>query len=93
MEDMMEKVGIESLKEVLAIVELLGVAAKSAMKDGKVSVADLPILVGLVPQLGMLVKAVEDAKALPAEIKDIDAAEAQELLVKLVAVVNAIKAA
>ncbi len=90
---MSEVKGIQNLEEVIDAVQLLGVAAKQIMADGKVGVADLPVVLGLVNKLSVIVAAVNGADQLVLEAKDIDAAEAQALVAKLIAAVAAIKAA
>ncbi len=90
---MSEVKGIQNLEEVIDAVQLLGVAAKQVMADGKVGVADLPVVLGLVNKLSVIVAAVNGADQLVLEAKDIDAAEAQALVAKLIAAVAAIKAA
>ena len=84
---------VKNIKEVLAAVEALGVAAKQVMKDGKVDLTDLAVVLGLFQKADVFVKAVEGVQEIPAEVKDIDGAEAQELLAALMKAFTAIKAA
>lgn len=78
------KVGVENLKvcikETKDIVESLGVV----FEDGKISLADLVKVPALFRATNSLVKA---AQAVAPEIKDIDAAEAQELVSELIPLV------
>lgn len=85
--------GVKEIKELIHGLEVVGVAVKKAMADGKISVADLPVLFGLFDQVGKLVEAVKGLDAVPAEVKDLDALEVQELLAEVLKVVGAIRAA
>ena len=84
---------IKEMKELLAGVEMLLVGIKKIVADGKVNVADLPALMEMAQKASMLVAAVEGAKEIPAEVKDLSAEEAQELLAIMYALVKNVKAA
>lgn len=84
---------VKNLEEVLAAIELIGVSAKKVLKDGQVTVADLPVAVEVVTHADVLVKAVEGLGEIPAEVKDIDAEEAKAILAEVFKVFAAIKAA
>lgn len=84
---------IKEMKEVLAGIRLLGVTAKQVMKDGKIGVEDLAVLVPFLAQAETLVKAVQGLPLIKEEAKDLTMAEAQELIGELYGVVAAIKAA
>lgn len=75
----MSKVGIKNTKELMIFGMQLGLAGKMAMADGKLSVADLGLVAKVFPHIG---PAVDDIGDVPAELKDIDADEAQELLME-----------
>ncbi len=68
---------IHNLKEVLKLGFEMGKVGKAAMADGKIDVADFALLMALVPHVG---PAFDDISSVPAELKDMDAAERQELL-------------
>lgn len=87
----MEKVGIKETMEVLEGVKALGVHGKAILADGKVSVADLPVLMGLVADAQKIVDAVQGIEGVMAEAKDLDEAEALAIVSKVFEVVKAIK--
>lgn len=84
--------GINNIVEILDAVKLLVVTGKEVMKDGKVSVADLPAAMALLSQVQVLVKAVEGAELVIAEGKDLDAAEIAVLVAKVKDLALAVKA-
>jgi len=72
-----EKLGIKETKEMVdLILEGISVGVK-ASEDGKVTLDDATLLLGLVPKLG---PALKDADQIPKELADLDAAEAAELV-------------
>lgn len=85
--------GIKEIKELIAGVQMLAVAVKKIAADGKVDIVDLPIVIDALSKFSVLVAAVEGVGSVPAEIKDIDGAEAQELLNQILTAAAAIKAA
>ncbi|MBX3017984.1 MAG: hypothetical protein KF767_08850 [Bdellovibrionaceae bacterium] len=90
---MAEAKGIKELKELLEGLALLGVAGKKIMADGKVNLADLPVVIGLVQDASVLTAAVQGTNEIPAEVKDLSAEEAQELLGLVLAIAARVKAA
>ncbi len=84
---------VQNIEEVLSAIELLGVSAKEVMKDGKVDLTDLAVVMKLATQASVFTKAVEGIDQVIPEAKDIDAEEAKVLVAKLFAVFSAIKAA
>lgn len=89
----MEKKGIKEMMEVIAAVEVLAVAVKKVMKDGKVDLSDAAVLVELGAQFPAFAAAVEGIKEIPAEVKEIDAQEALEIVGKLYAVAKKVQEA
>ena len=89
----MEQKGIKEMMELLAAVEVLGVAVKEVMKDGKIGLEDAGALVKLGSQFGVFAAAIEGIKEIPAEAKDIDAQEAIEIVGKLYAIAAKVQAA
>lgn len=87
----MEQKGIKELSELLAAVEIIGVAVKKVMKDGKVDFSDAQIVVELGSQFPTLIAAVEGIKEIPAEVVEIDSVEAIELVTKLYAIAKKIQ--
>ena len=84
---------IHNIVEALEGMKLLAVDAKAVLKDGKVDLADLPVAMALFAKADVIVKAVEGIDQVVAEVKDLDPAEAQALLAKVLEVMQAIKAA
>lgn len=84
---------VKNISEVMDAIELLGVSAKKVLKDGQVTVGDLPVAIELVGHADVLVKAVEGLGEIPAEVKDIDGEEAKVLLAQVFKALAAIKAA
>ena len=74
---MPEQVGIENTKEVVKLGFEGAKVFKAAKADGKIDLADLGKLMLLLPYVG---PAVADADKIPAELKDMDSAEADELV-------------
>lgn len=85
--------GIKESLEVLEGVKALGVAAKKVLADKKVNLADLPVLLGLVQDFSTITQAVQGADQVVVEVKDLTLDEANQLIAKVMEVVNAIKAA
>lgn len=75
MTEVNEKVGIEQTLEIFEGLKVLGVGVGSALADGKINVADLPILIGLLNDFSILYKSIEGFNEVGAEIKDLDQAE------------------
>lgn len=73
----MEKLGIKETKDLVRFGLSLGKGIQEAMEDGKIDLLDamkfLPVLKDLKP-------AIEGAKEIPAELKDMDDEERAELL-------------
>lgn len=88
----MEK-GIKETKEILAAFEVIAVAVKKVMKDGKVDLADAAVLVELGAAFPVLAAAFEGIKEIPAEVKEIRVEEALELVGQLYAIAAKIQAA
>lgn len=89
----METKGIKELSEVIAAAEVLGVAVKKVMKDGKIGLDDAAVLVELGAQFSTFAAAIEGVKEIPAEAKDIDSQEAVALVGKLYALAAKVQAA
>lgn len=85
--------GIKESLELLEGVKVLGVSAKKVLADGKVNLADLPVLLGLISDFPVLTAAVQGADLVLPEVKDLSADEANQLVAKVLEVVNAIKTA
>jgi len=87
---------MSSVKETLEVVkaiQLVGVDAKKALKDGKINAEDMAIVLDLVKNAQILIDAVEGINLVGAEIKELDQAELIELGSALFVAVKAIKEA
>ncbi len=56
---------------------------KKVMADGKISLADIGVVFDLMGQFGDFNAAIAGSKDIVAEIKDLDAAEAQQIMDKI----------
>lgn len=82
---------IKNLNEVLDALELIAQNGKSAFKDKKIDLSDFQYLINLATNFEILQKAVEGIGELPKELKDINAQEAQELILKLINIISKLK--
>ena len=89
----MEQKGIKEVMELLAGLEVVAVAAKKALADGKVNLEDAKVLFDLIDKLAVLVEAVKGADQIPAEVKDLTGEELQAIAAKVLQVVASVKAA
>lgn len=85
--------GIQESLELLEGVKLLVVETKTVLKDGKIDFADLPVLLDLLSNLSVLSKAVQGVGQVPTELKDLSPDEINQLMLKVLEIVNAVKAA
>lgn len=83
---------LKEVKELFAGLMVLVEDYKAAMADGKISIADLPVLAKLSSQVGVIVAAVEGLDQVPAELKDLTADEAKEVVGLVFGLVAAVKA-
>ena len=81
---------VKNTLEVIAAVELLGVAGKQIAKDG-IAIDDLPKALELLKKYDVLVAAVEGISDVVDEAKDIDSAEAVLVVTALMATIKKIK--
>ena len=84
---------VKNIVEVVEALELIGVTAKSVMKDGKVDLTDLPHAMSLISQANKIVVAVEGIDQVIPEAKDLDGEEAKLILEKVLSAIKAVKAA
>lgn len=84
---------IDKVLLILNQVEKLGVSAKKIMADGKIGLEDLPVAISLISEIGNMIEAFKGAKEALAEAKDLDGAEALEVVKKLYEVGKAIEQA
>lgn len=69
--------GIKETKEVVVMGMAVAKAIADSVKDGQFSVGDAITLLRVIPKIA---PAVKDGAQIPAELKDLDAAELEELL-------------
>lgn len=67
---------VKNTKELLHFVMVVADAMKESNKDGKINFFDIPKLIPIVPALR---QAVDGAKLVPEELKDMDPVEAADL--------------
>lgn len=72
----MDKLGTKELKDVLALALAMVKVGRGALADGKVGLEDLAGLLQVLPKVQ---GAIEGLTEVPAELKDLDGAEAAEL--------------
>lgn len=84
--------GVKESLEVLEAVRVLLLDVKSVMADGKINVGDMGVVFDLLRQLGTLNAGLQGAELIPAEIGDLDAAEAEKIIAKAMELVAIFKA-
>lgn len=84
-------IGTKEIDELVDGVEAVGVPVAAAFADGKLNMLDLPQLLALVQANDKIIAAVQGIGGIPAEAKDIDASEAQAIVMKLFQVAKKIK--
>lgn len=89
----MEKKSVKEMMEVIAAVEVVAVAIKKVMKDGKVDLQDAAVAIELGAQFPVLAAAVQGLGEIPAEVQEIDAQEAIEIVGKLYAIAKKVQEA
>jgi len=85
--------GTKELKELLVSLKDIAVFAKKVAADKKVSLEDLPALVDLAKNMDEVLAGFDGLNKIPDEVKDIDEAEAMELLGEVLKLVKEVKAA
>lgn len=90
---MAEAKSIKEILELLEGVKLLGVAGKKVFADGKVDMNDLSIALGLLQNLKVLSDAVAGVDQVIEEAKDLSADEANQIVMKVIELIAAYKAA
>lgn len=73
----MEKLGIKETKELVDLAIKATQSGFEVMKDGKVGIEDLGVVMSLIPYVG---PGIQDANKVVAEFKDLDAEEGAELV-------------
>lgn len=86
-----EKKSIKEILELLSAIGEIGVIAKKVAADKRISLSDWQYLKDF--KFDSVVKALEGIEEIPAEAKDVDSAEAAQLVVEVFATVKKIKEA
>lgn len=84
---------IKEISEVLDGLKIIGVAGAKVLADGKLSVTDVPALIELAKNHGILVEAVKGADQVVPEAKDLDMSELAVIGAKALEIVKAVKSA
>lgn len=84
----MEKVEIKESLELVKSIEILGVATKKILDDGKVNFQDAPVALELVKEIEPIIEGFKGLNKLDEEVKDL---EQDELIQLGLAVFNAYK--
>jgi len=87
-----EKKGILNLLQVISAIKILGVAGVGISHDG-IGAEDLPKALELIKQYETFISVAKNLSESISEAKDIDSAEAVQIVVSLIDAVKAIKAA
>jgi len=74
---------IDKIILILEKIEVIGVSAKKVMADGKVDLQDLPVAISLLSEINGMIEAFKGAGEALDEVKDLDGAEALEIVKKL----------
>ena len=73
----MDKKPITETLELISLIACLGQTIQQARSDGKVNMMDLGSLMSLIPKVG---PALDGVEKIPAELKDLDEQEQEQLL-------------
>lgn len=90
---MAEQKGVKEMLELIEGIKQLLLVGKAVMKDGKVDMSDLSHLSVLMAKQAELVAAFQGLGDIKAEAKDIDLAEAQQVVLALIAAAKEVKEA
>lgn len=90
---MAESKGVKEMLELIEGLKQLVLVGKAVMKDGKIDMSDLVHLSALMAKQAELIAAFQGLGELKDEAKDIDLAEAQVVVLALIAAAKEVKAA
>lgn len=85
--------GIKELLELIAGLKEVALLGKAVLKDGKVDLADLSVLAGLLAKQEALMAAFTGVAEVPSEVKNLNLDEALEVVTALVSAAKEVKAA
>jgi hypothetical protein len=92
-EYMSEEKGVKELLELVAGLKEVGLVGKAALKDGKIDMNDLGLLVALLPKQQVLLDAFQGLADLDDEIKDLSLDEAMQVIQAILLAAKAVKEA
>ncbi len=84
-------VGTKETLELLHAIQFLSVNIAAALKDGKINIDDLPILLNLMKQTRVIIDGIRDFKEIPSEVGDMDREEALQVGYKIYEIIRAVK--
>lgn len=87
----MGREGIEQTLQALESIAVVAKAVRETVRDGKVNTSDLPVLVNLLSNAGVIFEGVKGADKIDDELKDLDGEEAKQIVAKIVAIIAAVK--
>jgi hypothetical protein len=88
-----QAIGIKETMEVLAGIEVLAMAGKSVMADGKIDLSDAQVLFALLAKQADLMAAFDGAAGVVEEMKDLDGEEFMAIGKRVVDMIAAFRAA
>ena len=88
----MEEKGTKEVKELLAGIKILAVAAAKVMKDGKLGSDDVGVVIELLSKQDQLVAAVQGLDEGLLEVKDLTIEEISVILFDIIDIAKAVKA-
>lgn len=83
---------INAILEMITALKDLAICVRQVSADGTINLADLPALMALVAKANDLTTAIKDADEIPAEVKDLSAEEATQVVAALFAAIKEVKA-
>jgi hypothetical protein len=90
---MSEEKGVKELLELVAGLKEVGLLVKGSLKDGKIDLNDLSLLLGLLPKQQILLDAFQGLSEVDDEVKDLSLDEAMLVIQALVNAAKEVKAA
>jgi len=90
---MAESKGTQQIMELVAALELVAMAGKAAMKDGKIDFADTAVVMDLLQKQSVLIKGFTGFGEIVEEGKDLSLDEAVQLITALVIAAKKVAAA
>lgn len=89
----MEKLGVEKIEALAEALKKIVIAGKKISADGKIGIDDLSILIALAPEASSIIEAIKNVGDAWGQAKDIDVAEAIQLIQAIHSKIKEIEAA